>query len=135
MSDEGAGHPDDEPVGYGRPPRHSRFKAGQSGNPSGRPKGARSLKSDLADELSQMVQVRENGRTFVVSKQRLVVKALTTKSINGNVPAAGKLFELILGLIGFGDDAGAEAAGRLDEEDEAVIASWLARMDRSFPSD
>jgi hypothetical protein len=27
------------PVGYRKPPVHSRFKKGQSGNPRGRPKG------------------------------------------------------------------------------------------------
>lgn len=129
MSEEGAGHADDEPIGYGRPPRHSRFKAGQSGNPSGRPKGARSLKSDLADELSQIVQVTENGSRREISKQRLALKALAAKAIKGDVPALGKLFDLLRETHGFGDDTAADKNGRLDEEDEAVIASRLARFD------
>lgn len=128
--------PNDEPVGYGRPPRHSRFKPGKSGNPAGRPRGVGSLKSDLADELSQKVQVRENGRTMVLSKQRLAVKALVTKSINGHVPASRTLFELVRETQGFGNDAsGNEASGRLDENDEAVIASLLARMDQRSSGD
>lgn len=130
MADEDGVHPDDEPVGYARPPRHSRFRPGQSGNPSGRPKGTRSLKSDLADELAEEVRVSENGRTLVLSKQRLAVKAITAKAIKGHVPAAAKLFELLRETQGFGDDAGGDGAfGRLDEDDEAVIASWLARID------
>lgn len=129
MADVDDGAPNDERVGYGRPPRHSRFKAGQSGNPSGRPKGARSLKSDLADELSQMVQVSENGRTLLLSKQQLAVKALSTKAVKGNVPALGKLFDLLRETQGFGEDTAADRNGRLEEDDEAVIASLLARFD------
>ena len=33
----------DNRVGYRRPPRHSRFQPGQSGNPRGRPRGVKSL--------------------------------------------------------------------------------------------
>jgi len=33
----------DDRVGYGRPPRATRFVPGKSGNPKGRPKGARSV--------------------------------------------------------------------------------------------
>lgn len=130
MSDAHDEIPGDEPVGYGRPPRHSRFKAGQSGNPSGRPKGVRSLKRDLADELSQMVQVSENGARLKLSKQRLAVKALTAKAIKGHVLAATKLFELLRETQGFDDDADTKTSHRLEEDDEAVIASLLARMDR-----
>ena len=49
-------------VGYGKPPRHSQFKPGESGNPSGTRKGGRSLKLDLAAELSEEVRVSENGK-------------------------------------------------------------------------
>ena len=42
---------DEQPVGYGNPPKESRFKKGQSGNQRGRPKGSKNLKTDLAEEL------------------------------------------------------------------------------------
>ena len=37
-SDDEAAGPDDDKVGYGKPPKHSRFQPGRSGNPRGRPK-------------------------------------------------------------------------------------------------
>ena len=43
-------------VGYGKPPKHTRFQPGQSGNPRGRPKGTKNLKTDLEEELSERVQ-------------------------------------------------------------------------------
>jgi hypothetical protein len=41
----GGAQDDDPRVGYGRPPLATRFRPGQSGNPRGRPKGARNLSS------------------------------------------------------------------------------------------
>ena len=41
-------------VGYGRPPRHSQFRPGESGNPGGRPKGRRSFKMDVAAALDKL---------------------------------------------------------------------------------
>jgi len=41
--------------GCGRPPNHGRFRPGCSGNPSGRPKGAHNLKTDLENILKKRV--------------------------------------------------------------------------------
>jgi Family of unknown function (DUF5681) len=49
-------------VGYGRPPMTTRFRPGQSGNPRGRPKGARNLSTIVAAALSERVAINENGR-------------------------------------------------------------------------
>jgi hypothetical protein len=49
-------------VGYRRPPRHSRFQRGQSGNPRGRQKGVKSLPDIVRKIVGQKVTVTENGR-------------------------------------------------------------------------
>ncbi len=46
-------------VGYCRPPLANRFRPGQSGNPRGRPKGARNLRTVMAAALAEMVEIKE----------------------------------------------------------------------------
>jgi uncharacterized protein DUF5681 len=50
-------------VGYGRPPKHTRFKPGRSGNPKGRPKRHRNLRTIVEDILSERIRIREGERT------------------------------------------------------------------------
>ena len=52
----------DHRIGYRRPPRHSRFRPGQSGNPRGRPPGVKSLSDIVRKIIGQKVTVTENGR-------------------------------------------------------------------------
>ena len=51
--------PRDYQVGYGKPPRHTRFKRGQSGNPRGRPREAKNLPTLLTEALNERVIVAE----------------------------------------------------------------------------
>lgn len=67
-------------VGYGRPPKATRFKPGQSGNPKGRPKGRCNLATDLASELNEQITVREDGRPRRISKQRALIKSLMARA-------------------------------------------------------
>jgi Family of unknown function (DUF5681) len=71
-------------VGYGRPPNEHQFRPGQSGNPTGRPKGARSFKSDLRDELDALVSISDGNATVEVTKQRAIIKTLLRLAIAGD---------------------------------------------------
>ena len=66
----------DYEVGYKKPPKATRFQPGQSGNPNGRPKGTKNLKTDLAEELQERIVLREGGERRTVSKQRAMLKRL-----------------------------------------------------------
>jgi hypothetical protein len=72
-----------ERSGYGRPPVRTRFKPGVSGNPSGRPKGAKSFAAELRDELAELVELHDGAKAFTVSKQRVVVKNLVEAAMKG----------------------------------------------------
>jgi len=66
-------------VGRGKPPVNNRFKKGESGNPNGRPKGIKNLKTDLVEELQEKISIREGDRSVEISKQRLIVRSTKTR--------------------------------------------------------
>lgn len=86
---------DRDKVGYGKPPKHSQFKPGQSGNRAGRPKGKRAFLDDLLAELSEIVSITENGRTQRVTKQRAVMKSAFAKASKGDFRALNFLLQRI----------------------------------------
>jgi hypothetical protein len=114
----------DYTVGYGRPPEHTRFRKGQSGNPKGRPRQARNLHTELLEELSEEIQVKEGGRTVRVTKLRALLKAAIGKAAAGDMRALA----LILDKAALLAPADPEAS-ETDEapEDAAILEAFRRR--------
>lgn len=74
-------------VGYGRPPKQTQFKPGQSGNPKGRPKGARSIPNLVGQKLDRKVQVTEDGKRKFLSKRQLAARQQVNKAAQGDPKA------------------------------------------------
>ena len=81
-------------VGYGKPPKATRFQPGKSGNPKGRPKGAKNLTTLIQRELDEGVVVREGGKRRKVAKRQVVAMQLVKKAVEGNDRAIAKLIDL-----------------------------------------
>ena len=83
-------------VGYGRPPIPTRFAPGASGNPWGRPRGNKNLKTDVLEEIGEKVTVREGEKSRSISKQRAIVKAAVLRALRGDAKAISTLVALLL---------------------------------------
>jgi hypothetical protein len=115
-----------ERVGYGHPPAASRWKKGQSGNPSGRKKGSPNLATDLVAELSEIIQINEGGSPRKITKQRALLKSLAARGIQGDAKAANLILGLMMKLLE--PDRSAEAAPvDLSANDEAILEAYLRR--------
>lgn len=117
---------DEYQVGYGKPPKHSQFQKGRSGNPSGRAKGARNLKTELADELDEKIVVREGKAQKRVTKRRAMIKAQTAKAVQGDTRAANLLSNLALRLLEADEAIGGDS--RLIAEDQSILDDFMRRQ-------
>ena len=82
-------------VGYGKPPLETRFKRGQSGNPRGRPPGAKNLSTLLNEALNEPVVITENGGRKKVSKRQASLEQLVNEAAKGNWRALKLLVDIL----------------------------------------
>jgi hypothetical protein len=80
-------------VGYRRPPSEHQFRPGQSGNPAGRPKGVRNIRTELFEELNESVSILDGANRIEVSKARAIVKTLITLAIAGDPRAIATVIQ------------------------------------------
>jgi uncharacterized protein (UPF0216 family) len=124
--------PDDEKsdykVGYKKPPLHTRFQKGQSGNPRGRPRGSKNFSTLLSEALNEPVVITEDGRRRKISKRELGVRQLANKF----AMAEAQVTKMLLGPM-LERERLAEAAAPVErpsfgEADKKVIANLLKRL-------
>src|SRR5690606_7810594 len=78
--------------GVGKPPEAKRIKPGQSGNPRGRPKGAKNrrpalheerMKEIILDEAYRTITVRDGERVVSVPMAQAIIRALAVNAAKG----------------------------------------------------
>ncbi len=115
-------------VGYRKPPEHTRFVKGKSGNPKGRGKGVRNFATEVQDELNTHVPITENGKRKKITKRKAVAKQLVNKAASGDPKAIPVLLnELRLHEAGSAATVpGSEVLCR--PEDQLVMANIVKRI-------
>lgn len=117
-------------IGYGRPPRHSRFQPGRSGNPKGRPKGSRSLRTVLAAAIQEKVTVRTANGTRKVTKLDALIQKTLNRALNDDAASTRLLVSMLerTGMATEGSDPfEAARASQISAEDELILARYLGQ--------
>jgi hypothetical protein len=132
LTKRGGSAGDDYQVGYGNPPRHTQYAPGQSGNPIGRRKGTRNLRTDVKRTLAAPVSVRVGDRMIKRSTQEASLLLLRELALRGK----GRFLEKLLALAkehnsDSPDTNGAEIQP-LADEDQAILAAYVARTAGAF---
>ena len=114
---------------YRKPPEHTRFKKGQSGNPRGRP--AKNLPALLAAALNEKVTVTENGKRRQVTKREAVIAQLVNKSASAELRATKTLIDMLRDIEKRADPAPAEK-NPFGPTDKEVVQQLIARLRRDM---
>lgn len=106
-------------VGYCSPPVHSRFKPGQSGNPSGRPKGGQNLKTLFNKILNEEVALRDGSDVRKISKAEAILRSVVVGALRGDTRSLAMLLRLAEQAGGFEDKQDIQKI-------ERIVLTWKA---------
>lgn len=122
---------DDEKVGFGCPPKQTRWKKGQSGNPKGRPKPKSELLTDAARILAQPVEARApDGKTVKLDGIEAAYLSLCKKGLKGHKTS---LLEAIRIMLEVGPAV--QAAEKEQHANRERILAAFRRMGVNIPDD
>jgi Family of unknown function (DUF5681) len=116
---------------YRKPPEHTRFKKGQSGNPRGRP--AKNLPALLAAALNEKVTITENGKRRQVTKREAVITQLVNKSASAELRATKMLIDMLRDIEKKAEPE-ATAKSPFGPTDKEVVQQLITRLRRNMCS-
>jgi hypothetical protein len=114
-------------VGYGKPPKHTRFKPGQSGHPSGRPRGLRNFRTAVREALKEKITIREGDRTRTVSKMDGIIQVTFNKALKGDPRGLVAFLQLVRWAGLMDEEPELSSAESIGAEDEAILTAFLER--------
>ena len=112
-------------VGYGKPPKQTQFVKGKTGNPKGRPKGAKNLSTMFDQACREKVTVSRRGRSVRMTKFQASAHQLANKAAGGDLKAINSLLSW---SQSFNNGNEQQTGPELDENDQATMMSVLKRL-------
>ena len=117
---------DDYKVGYRKPPPAGRFKKGQSGNPKGRTKGHKNLKSIIEGVLAKPVSITERGKRRTIP----AIEAMLLETMADALKRDPKARALMTNLALQSDAQAPPEATPNAAKDNEVMQRLIARLRR-----
>ncbi len=114
----------DYEIGYGRPPKSTRFKPGQSGNPKGRKKGSMNLDMILMKALDAKITVETPAGTKRITKKEAIAMRLVNKAAMGDP----KSIQTLLPWMSKVEERNKLIAQKLEdvtEQDDMIIKGFI----------
>ncbi|MEJ6009363.1 DUF5681 domain-containing protein [Novosphingobium aquae] len=94
-------------VGYGKPPKASQWKPGESGNPSGKSKKPKpkSIAKAFSDELASPVKITQNGKTVTMQMVEVIAKKVAHKMVDADIDKLAPLLRVLksIGVFSFAE--------------------------------
>ncbi|MEN1704655.1 MAG: DUF5681 domain-containing protein [Planctomycetota bacterium] len=112
-------------VGYGKPPKNTRWKKGQSGNPKGRPKKTKEFQSLIERELDATVTISEGGKPVRLTLRELIAKTVVRGAAKGDK----QFFKVLQPKLEASVD---EVEFTMEDDDRAILESFLHERSREL---
>ena len=115
---------DEYKVGYGKPPKETRFKPGQSGNPKGRPKNSKNTFELLQKEVDKQIILKEGGKEVKLTKKQAMLRHLINKAVQGDTRSMFFLFNQLLSLD-VKEEEKIKLVEDISETDKEILMNFL----------
>lgn len=110
-------------VGYGRPPREHQFRRGESGNPRGRPRGAKNESTILRGIMQRKIKNRSSESVRTISVLEGILLRITDDALKGNVKSAAFLLNRFGSMV-----SGELECSDLTEDDREILETYARRV-------
>jgi hypothetical protein len=114
-------------IGYGKPPRAHQFEPGKSGNPKGRPKGAKSADTILHELLQQRINLNERGKTRGITILEAILRRIAEDCLKGNIKSAAFVLNRLQAMSSDETDESG-----LNEDEQTVLETYLKKVQSSL---
>ena len=116
-------------VGYMNPPKHSRFRPGQSGNPHGRKKGSINTLTLLEMALNEQVNVDSVAGTRQITKKQAIMLQLVNQSAKGDLKATAQVLPLMQQLDAHNASLDKQRTA-ISSDDQAIVKGFINARNR-----
>jgi hypothetical protein len=123
----------DYEVGYGRPPKASQFRPGQSGNPTGARKGGKTIGVRLQELINAKVAVTESGRTRRLPRLDVMLHRLSNDAMRGDQRALKHILEFVHRYSPAGE--GTVRSQEMTSDDLEILTDYLRKTASSNSED